>query len=798
MSRALSVGGAVLSVTLSLAAQAQVEEIVVTAQRREQSVNDVPISISAYNGDLVRELGVRSAEDLQMLTPGLEVSSSGGVGTKVWTIRGVGFSDYSTSASSTVGVYVDEVAIPYPVMSTGAFFDVDRIEVIKGPQGDLFGRNTTAGQVSVVSRKPTDTFEAGASLGFARYETVDFEGFLSGPLSDSMRARLAVATTQSGEGWQRSATRPNDKLGEIDRVAVRGMLDWDLGERTNLLLKVQVNDDQSDNIAPTAFDGREVGLPFATLHGGPFNTNGELESAVAYTNGSNEYADWTNGPDNALRPHRDNQLRSAVARLSWDLGNDIELVSVTGYDEFERTEANDWDGIALLDSSNINVTDIKSFSQEIRLSRTGERVNWIVGAYYSTDDLDEDYNYFMGEGRFGISQLNTQYRQETDAIAAFAHLEYKLTDKLEAIAGVRYTSEDRQWTGCTYDQTPNDLAVAGLPLNVFLNDIINGPGVLTPNGLLNDGFNFPNGLPAVNALAPNGCGTFNDLPGTPGAGQFGEFSRKISASEPMWKVGLNFRPSDDVMLFGTISEGFKSGGFNGANSNTHSQLLPYKIETLRAFEVGVKSTLLERTLQLNGSVFFYDYRDKQEREPAVTPVGNISGISNIPKSEILGAEVELNWRPTTAFTLNLGFSALDTEVKEWTPVDDLASAYPAVVRKDASGLELPNAPKFSGNLLLSYEIPAGRFNITPALDVVHRGSASGDITPENYREEYTLTGVRVGIGLAEKSAWNTQLWVRNLTDEQYYVSGQTGGNFTYTRTMGMPRTWGVTFQYNLQ
>ncbi|MBL8268047.1 TonB-dependent receptor, partial [Steroidobacter sp.] len=735
-----------------------------------------------------------SAEELQKLTPGLEVSNSGGVGTKVWTIRGVGFSDYSTAASSTVGIYVDEVAIPYPVMSTGTFFDVDHIEVIKGPQGDLFGRNTTAGQVSILSRTPTPTFEAGASLGFARYETVDFEGYLSGPITDSLRARLAVATTQSGEGWQRSATRPNDKLGEIDRVAVRGMLDWTLNDRTDLLLKLQVNNDKSDNIAPTAFDGRLVGLPDRTLHGAPFNAAGELESAVVFSTGNNELADWTNGPNNALRPRRDNQLRSASARLKVDLGG-VELISVTGYDEFERTEANDWDGTALLDSSNINITDVDSFSQELRLAGDGDRLNWTVGAYYSTDEMNEDYNYFMGEGRFGINQLSTEYVQKTDAIAAFAHVEYKLTARTEAVLGVRYTSEDREWTGCSYDATPPDLAVAGLPLNVFLNNIINGPGVITPNGLLNDGFNFPNGLPAVNPLAPGACGTFNDIPGTPGAGQFGVFSRKISVDEPMWKVGLNFRPVDDVLLFGTISQGFKSGGFNGANSNTHSQLLPYEIEKLLAYEVGAKASFADRTVQLNGSVFFYDYRDKQEREAAVTPVGNISGISNIPKSEILGAEVELAWRPTQDWTVNLGVSVLDTKVVEWRPVDPLASQYPTVVRFDASGAELPNAPKFSGNLLLSYRIPVGRFELTPAFDLVHRSSTSGDITPENFRDEYTLSNLR--LSLAGEGNWRTQLWVRNLFDEQYYVSGQTGGNFTYTRINGMPRTWGVTFEYSL-
>jgi iron complex outermembrane recepter protein len=790
-------GSAALSLMMTASASAQVEEVVVTAQRREQAINDVPISISAYDGNLIQELGVRSAEDLEKPTPGLEVSASGSTGTKVWTIRGVGFSDYSTSASSTVGVYVDEVAIPYPVMSTGAFFDVDHIEVIKGPQGDLFGRNTTGGQISILSRKPTDAFAAHASVGYGRYETVDFEGFVSGPLSDSMRARLAVTTTQSGEGWQRSATRPGDKLGEIDRMAARGMLDWDLSDSTNLLLKLQVNDDQSDNVAPTAFDARIIGLPDPTLHGAPFNTAGELEPAVVFSTGNNEIADWTNGPNNALRPHRDNQLRSASARLRWDIG-DMELVSVSSYDEFKRKEANDWDGTALLDSSNINVTDIESFSQELRLGGSNERLNWIVGAYYSNDDMSEDYNYFFGEGRFGINQLDTRYQQKTDAIAAFGHLEFKLTQRTEAVFGLRYTSENREWTGCTYDATPTDIPVAGLPLSVFLNNIINGPGVITPNGLLNDGFNFPNGLPAAVPLQPNGCGTFNDLPGTPGAGQYGVFSRKISADEPMWKVGLNFRPNDDVLLFGTISKGFKSGGFNGANSNTHSQLVPYQIETLLAYEIGAKATLADRAVQLNGSLFYYDYKDKQEREPAVTPVGNISGISNIPQSEVMGAEAELVWLPIEGLTINVGLSALHTEVTQWQRVDELASSYPNVVRFDASGRELPNAPKFSGNLFVSYQIPVGRFNVTPALDVVHRDSASGDITPETFREEYTLTGLRLAFEDGSSDRWRTQLWVRNLFDEQYYVSGQNGGNFTYTRINGMPRTWGVTFEYNLE
>jgi iron complex outermembrane receptor protein len=792
---ARTVAGSLVALTsLAHAADEQsiIQEVVVTAQKREQAINDVPITISAYAGSAIQDLGIRSAEDLGMLTPGLEVSSAGGVGTKVWTIRGVGFNDYSTGASSTVGVYIDEVALPYPVMLTGTFFDVDRIEVVKGPQGDLFGRNTTAGQVSVISRRPTQQLDAGVRLGYARYETADFEGFLSGPLSTTVRARVAAAVTSSGEGWQRSFTRPDDKLGEIDRMAVRTILEWDASDDAELRLIMRLNKDESDNLAPSAFDGREVGLPFATRRGAPFNTAGELEPSVPFSDGRNGIADWTNGPGNALRPRRDNELRGATGRLAWQIGA-VELVAVTGYDEFERRETNDWDGTALLDSSNINVTDIDSFSQELRLSGSGERLTWVAGLYYSADDLAESYNYFFGEGRFGINQIDTSYVQETTSTAAFAHLEFALTDRLQAVVGMRYTQEDREWTGCTYDVSPADLPVAGVPVSFFLNNIINGPGVITPNGLLNDAFNFPNGLPAVTPLQPNSCTTFNDLPGTPGAGQYGVFSREISADEPMWKAGLSFRPDDDVLLYGSVSQGFKSGGFNGANSNTHSQLVPYGIEQLLAYEIGAKATF--GSLQLNGAVFYYDYEDKQEADLAVTPVGNITGVSNVPQSEVRGAELELAWAPTDPLRIHAAMSYLDTEITQWRPVDNLASTFPTIVRFDASGRELPNASELSGNLLVSYAIPLGRYSLTPAVDVLYRGSASGDIVPENYRDSYTLAGARLALADADDESWRIQLWVRNLLDEDYYVSGQTGGNFTVTRTSGMPRTWGLTVEY---
>ena len=170
---------------LPLTSQAQIEEIVVTAQKREQGINDVGITVSAFSSQQLKNYGVDSADDLEKMVPALTINASQPAGAPVYTIRGVGFNDFTTTASSTVGIYNDGAAIPYPVMTTGILYDIERIEVLKGPQGDLYGRNTTAGQINFINRKPTEETTAGISLGFDNFETLDVEGFVSGSISDS-------------------------------------------------------------------------------------------------------------------------------------------------------------------------------------------------------------------------------------------------------------------------------------------------------------------------------------------------------------------------------------------------------------------------------------------------------------------------------------------------------------------------------------------------------------------------------------------------------------------------------------
>lgn len=802
----LSVTAAIGIASGNTTATTILEETVVTAQKREQGANDIGITMNAFSGDLIRDLGVATAEDIAQYTPGLTVNETAATGVPLYTIRGVGFQDYSTGASSTVGLYFDEVAIPYTVMSRGTVFDVARVEVLKGPQGDLYGRNTTAGQINFISNKPTDEFEAGVTVGYSRFSVFDLEGYISGPLGNAVNARLAFKTEQSSEGWQESLTR-DDELGEKDVTAIRALFDFALGENADLLLNVHYVDDQSENKANTAYNGDLAGLgefnnPYTPLDdyitppGANFG-----QTPPWYSTNDNRDADWTNsytsltGEVFDLRPQRDNQLAGFSAKLNWELGS-VTLTSITGYDKFERVESNDWDGGFFNDSSNINTSDVDVFSQELRLSGGNDNLQWITGLYYSKDNVDEYYHYFMSDSVFGlgsipfgvdlfastpIRELDTKYEQETESYAIFGHVEWQFTEALRMTAGLRYTEETRDWTGCTFVAADGSLA-----------------------GFLNAQFGA--------TLGPGDCGTIDDDPtsptfvlalaGTPDANNaFPVFTDSIDTNKWMGKLGLDYAISSDVLTYLTYSTGFKSGGFNGANSNTSQQLEPYKEEELKAFEIGIKATLLDGSMQLNAAVFNYDYQDKQEQDFAVTFVGNISGLGNVPESEINGAEIDLQWAPLDGLLLNVGIAYLDSEIKEWDAVSnessyDFDNLQPNTIRFDASGLELAQSPELSYNAMASYQWAIGNnLSLEVGADISFQDDTTGGPQPADATEDFTIYNARVALGHAD-GTWRAMLWGRNLGDEYYYPAAYVGGNGPYVRSVGMPRTYGVTFSYN--
>ncbi len=753
------------------AAQDVIEEIVVTAQKREQGINDVGITVNAFSAEQLDAYGVNTAEDLEQLVPGLTVTNSQPSGAPVYTIRGVGFNDFSTAASSTVGIYNNGVSIPYPVMSRGALFDIERVEVLKGPQGDLYGRNTTAGQINFVTRKPTEDFQAGVKLGYGSYETVDLEAYLSGALGDRVNGRLALKSTNAGEGWQESISRPGDELGERDELAVRAMLDIELSESASLLLSFHRFDDESDNIAgvPTSILGVPVDVDF-----------------------DNEDAEWT--PTHA--PENDSEQDGVSATVNIEFEN-FRLTSITAYDEYERFALYDTSAVPESDADITNNSEIEVFSQELRLEgETAAGLYWTVGAFYSQDEIDESYE--MDFSAFQGLHFVNEYEQETDSLAVFGHVEIPIAEQLRLTLGGRYTEEERDFAGCTFD-VGNGL-LAGF-YNFFVTPFFFNPLGFSPS-----------------TLAPGDCAVFNDVAGTPGFGDFAAFSDSIDTNAFMGKITLDYSPNEEVLLYGTLSTGFKSGGFNGAGALTHSQLQPFDKEELTSVELGIKASLLEQRLQLNAAAFFYDYEDKQELFNFISPVGDVVGINNVPESEALGAELELSWVLTAGLRWDLGVAYLDTEIEEFTancpaglffppPPEALPAGCPApstfgnVLTFDASGNRLDNGPEWQVTSTLSYSwAVAQNLSMMIAADVSYKddnedSQAAADSASLFYLPDYTIVNARLGLSDNE-GRWELIAWGRNVTDEEFWHSASSS-NSTTIRINGMPATYGVTFSYNL-
>ena len=744
---------------LPLTAVAQLEEIIVTAQKREQGVNDVGITVNAFDSTQLEAYGVQRPDDLETLVPGLTVTNDQPAGVPVFTIRGVGFQNFSAGSSSTVGLYLDETNIPYSVLIGNALFDIERVEVLKGPQGDLYGRNTTAGQINFVSAKPTEQFAAGVEVSYGRYDTIDTVAYLSGPISDNINGRIAASYLKSGEGWQQSLSRSGDELGELDELGIRGLLDIQFSENVDLLLNLHYYSNQSENMAGTTledFTGGALG-PLATSDDNP------------------EAADWT--PDH--RPENDNEAIGVSAKLNWQINDGLALTSITAWDDFERNDLYDTSGIPQTDADSTNKTDITVFSQELRLEWS-DIEDWYVlaGLFYSNDEIDEDYLLENGGGilglALGLDGLSTRWEQDSDSIAVFGHAEWEFTDNWRLTLGGRYTQEEREWTGCTYDSGDGTLA------NLW-------NFILTPFLLI------PAGAPDPGMLLPGECGVYNDIPDTPTFGQFDIYTQKIDTNKGMGKVTLDYSPTEDVLLYGTVSSGFKSGGFNGAAVQTHQGLIAYDPEELLSFEIGVKSTLLDNRWQLNAAAFHYNYDDKQQGTIAVTPVGNIVvAVTNIPKSEITGVELDSRMAITDGLTWDASVAYLDTEITRYQQVDPVNSVWPDVVTFDASGEPLDNSPEWQANSTLTW-ITA----ITDSLDLLIAGDVtykSDSETVNQTIEGYTLYNARIGVSNND-GTWSLMAWGRNITDEYYYHS-ESISNCCSIRLNGQPEMYGVTFNYN--
>jgi len=755
------------------------EEVVVTAQKRAQSLNDVGISVNAFTDEQMKELGIGSAADMAQHTPGMTLTESSPTGVPVYTIRGMGFDDYSAASNATVGIYINEVNLPYPVMTSDLVFDVERVEVLKGAQGDLYGRNSTAGAINFITNKPESNFNAGVNLNYGRYDRTEVEGYVTGSLANALQGRLAVKHISQDAGIQKHLST-GEELGEIDTAAVRAMLNWDVADNLSLLLDLHSGRDDSDGWAQQAH-----GLVVGT-----FGFSGPLVPVDSRELAADDPRDaaWS------TKPQKDHDVAGASLTVNWDINSAYSLTSITAFDRFERDDANDWDATSTQNTDIFNNTQIDSYSQELRLATEGDGYNWILGLYLSHDQVDEAYLGLVGESQSGLGlldQVENRYTQETDTRALFVHAEFDLTDEWRLTLGGRYTYEDRGFESCTYDA--------------------NGTAAFTYTVLIDLLDDF-----AINASAPplthsggrlftqGDCMTLHTGSYDPFGGDFDAvntpFKDTLVTENLSGKVTVDYMPNSDWLIYGSVGTGFKSGGFNGAFVNETVQLTPYTEEETLAFELGFKATLLESTMQLNGTLFHYDYRDKQVLDVAETFFGPLTTTVNVPRSEISGAEVELHWRPLQGFDIKLGVAYLDTEVKEFSgtpilnnPTDPLTGE----VDYGELGAELPQSAPWQYNGLLAYEFPVAEGLLLRAVTDFSYTDGYYTLMERNDAwkvEDYWLVNARLALA-SEEGSWEVALWSRNIEDKVYTPSAGMA-NEVLNRGAGAGNTYGLSVSYH--
>lgn len=750
-------------------------EIVVTANKREQRLNDVGLTITALSGDDLAQRGITTLEDLATAVPGLSFAQSAN-NTPILTLRGIGFNESSLGVYPAVSVYVDQAPLPFPVLASHSAFDIDRVEVLKGPQGTLFGQNSTGGAINYIAARPTQDFEAGATIGFGRFNELKGDVYVSGPLAENLRGRIAVSGVNS-DGWQVSYTRPFDRNGATSYVAGRALLDWDPVDSIRLALSLTAWRDRSE---PQAGQ-------FILLQPQTPGDEQPQELAAPFSPETPRAADWATGIN---EPRSNRRFIQPALRADIDVTDGLTLTSLTSYSDYGQTQTTDGDGSALIVTDiQENDGDIRSFNQELRLANdAGSTFRWVLGANYENSKTFErqllvypDNNSFSPSKNF-IFQNFQQGRQNIENYAAFGNLEYDLTSQLTVKAAARYTESRNRAEICGFDA--GDGQIAGL-FN-FLGSIL-GTVPFTP---VNSSGVFSNNCFSLNQ---------NNVPsGEP-------FRQTLKEDNVSWRAGVDYKASRDTLLYANISRGYKAGSFPILAAATVSQFNPVTQESVTAYEAGVKIGLFDRLAQFNAAAFYYDYKDKQVLTKVADPIfGILDQLRNIPKSRVIGAEAELTVRPADGLTIGAAVTYLDTKIQEYTGVDYVG------VSRNFAGEPLPFAPEWNYGINIDYRAPATGIGV-PFFGAGLRGQSASDTVPGGstiavtgglptrilpglvypFRTNaYALVDLRAGIESDDKR-WSVMVYGKNIFDKYYYTNVVTASDFS-ARFTGRPATYGVT------
>ncbi len=738
----------------------EIDTIIVTAQKREQSIQDVGMSIQATSGEALLEAGINDVSQLGKVTAGFFANESI-YQTPVYTIRGIGFQDSALGAGPTVSVYMDQVPLPFAAMTQGVTLDVQRVEVLKGPQGTLFGQNSTGGAVNYVPNRPTDYFTAGVNASLGRFMTLDVEGYVSGPLTDNLRVRLAGRTIQSDD-WQYDYTT-GDKTGKKNFLNGRLVVDFEPSDAVSLQLNVGGWRDHSEELIPQFFgvelNGTNVLPP-----------DGYMNYPIAPKNP--RAASWDKGRD----WKRNNNMIFSSLRADIEIGN-TTLTSLTSYQDYHRYQPLEGDGTSFTNMYVPQTGDIKTFYQELRVSGDfGGQGSWMIGGNYEQDKIyDQFYQEYTDSSSafvFGLP-LGTNYdysKQNVKTYAAFGNVEYPVSDTLTLLAGARYSKSKRTYEGCGYDAGDGNAAAVFEAISDFLRGL--------------------DGMPPAAVIGVGECFSLTGAPDYLPALE----RNKLSEDNISWRVGLNYNVSPETMLYANVSKGYKSGSFPTISvSFNRPQLLPVTQESVLAFEAGAKSSYLNGRVTFDAAAFYYDYRDKQVFGSVLDPIfGPLNALVNVPKSHIYGFEVSGSIQPTDGLRITPMMSYTKTQIDG----NFVNYSYSGVLT-DFSGAAFPFVPEIQGNLDVEYTFPiSGTAEAFLGGNANYASETNAKLgAPDRFEiNARTLVDLRAGVDLGDL---RLSVWGRNITNK-FYVTNATRQNDADIRFVGAPATYGVTVNYKFR
>jgi len=732
-----------------------VQDIVVTAQFRSTNLQDTPLAITAMSGDQLAERSFSNIADVGKAAPSvtLRMGSSGyGKSTQAY-IRGVGQTDFNFALEPAVGFYVDDV---YHASLFGTSFDLldlERVEILRGPQGTLFGKNSIGGAVRLIAKKPADRFEASIEGTYGSYDRIDLRGMINVPLvQDQLALRLSFASKERDGYVDRvdfacaypelagnltptvSDTGNSCKVGTLGGESVRAgraALRWTPSSNIEVNLAAEIIRDNSEAAADSLIYVNTNAASLAAYnnnrliptYGIPFDGRFIVDPYVSFATYDSAFLGRRVPPVNTMHSE------SYSGDIAWDITDNVQFKSITAYQKFNGRFTQNANNAPLPVALTDNVAGFEQFTQEFRLvgSAFNDMLDWATGVFYFDGDSTLGGGAYLAASNIAFDQDDSTHSWNR---SAFAHGVLHLTDRFSLTAGLRYTKESKTYT---FDRT-----------------------------------NVPAGTPFF------------------AGGAFTSPASRTSRFD--YKLGVDYKVTDDVMVYGQFSTGFKGGGIN-PRPFTPAAAVPFGPETLEAYEIGLKSDLFDRLVRFNLAAYRSDYSNLQLSANGFDNNGAPSiVIANAGQARIYGLEAEMEIRPAYGFQIELSGSWTDFEIK------DLGAAA-GVSGGPTLASVAPGVPEWKLNAGVQYEAQLGNAgSLTPRFDIYYQSKVFNEWTnnPMAVQSGYALANGRLTYK-APGDEWYAALSVTNIFDKFYYVNKFIqSGSYIFTGQPARPREWAIT------